>query len=1188
MAAASPRKPRRTSGRHRKPSTRTPWLGVGAVGFGLAAALISGQGVASAAPGDASNSQDSSAGTGDTGDGGNTVEPGAGTVTSVEDEGSDPDEAPADDTQDDTEDVDDAVDPDGDDPTNDEPANDGAEPVDDESEPEPTEEPDEDTSPDTPADDQEPAEPSQDPATPAPSTESSAPEPEATESSALPESGSADTAEDSADPVTTESPSSTGADASDDGNATAESAVEVDPAQTAVIAMVKELLKAIGITQTGGDGSSPLTSIDELIQGLWLAGRQDQQARATQRKAVAALVELVSENSLAQLGTSIGWIPVVGTAVYGVSFLGNLVALGVAVLQGDGAEVADELRDLGRDLIGMVPVVGAPVAGTLYADDAFPSATARMSTLAAAEPALAAVEPALAAAAAAPVGSQQHFLSVLQRAVSRLVGWPGTPRNFVDVTNYQTDQTLDLANNQLDGLYANAPVGSQARWLPDMVSIVSLFFIPSVSGATFTDKLNAMGDFLNRVIPPFTIADGAGTFDIISPYKIMGAAVVGTATVLKDMLNGIYDPVQIEIDVIKATTGATVTASDLNDQNALMTKVALAQLGSDPGAFGEPTRAWDVTLPTWTEAQVNPYTLTVYVALVGIYKRFQEMAALTTFTTWTTYDSWHYTNGLGMYAAGTFHAVDPDGGTIEFRADGTLGKTYTTEGNALVTINTVGGGFTYTPPAIWDPKFQNAAFFHRSTAEDPEERFDWVTVEAYSADGVPINIRVGIEIIDGTNAAPTYSGITGQNTDALGVLKGRITGNDADGDTLKYYLVESSVNGMSGNSAYTKNGSGNGGIVTLSENGDFTYVSNGTAGATQSFQVRINDGHHGNTIVTVTVTNTTSITPANVNTSTQNVVTGTVPNSTNKPGAFVSYTLGTSPTKGSVTSFNSTTGAFTYVRDSGLGHGTTPDDFVTVIATDADGRQVTLRMAVAPTVSNAGPTVVLTTQPTVGTLSGTTQTSTGKLTYSDLDGDAPVWTTATSSRGATITFAADGTFTYTSNLTVAQRHAVARIGAAGSTYNGVALAAWEDAFTATVSDGFGGTAQVTVKVPIYAINANPTIGTNSPACGFGTCTVTATTTDPDGDDLSGSLNTSNNGNGDPWYTLARGSVTINAGNQHTFSWTGNSNGLGTQQTGIQIYTVYDGHYRVTNGVVDTSYFARAWVQWNNTTRTFGN
>lgn len=1176
MAAASPRKPRRTPGRHRKPSQHTHWLGVGAVGFGLAAALIGGQGVASAATDDASSSQDSAADT--TGDNGSTGDSGAGTGTSAD---------PADDSADDAEPGDDDAAVDDGDPA----VDDVEDAVDDvEDEPDPSDEADEDTSSAAPDGDPEPAASDQQTGSdtqPTSPDELSPPESATEESSALPEPTPA-AAEDNADPVTAEPPSDTGADASNDGSDAAESAVEVDPTHTAAIAIVKELLNAIGVTQAGGDGSSPLTSIGDLIQGLWVAGRQDQQARAAQRKAVAALVELVSENSLARLSTSIGWIPVVGTAMYGVSFLGNIVALGVAVLQGDSTEIADELRDLGRDLIGMVPVVGASVAGTLYGDDAFPSATARMTALAGTEPALAAAAPALAAAAAAPVGSQQHFLAVLQRAVNRLAGWPGTPRNFVDITNYLTDQTLDNANNQLDGLYAGSPVGSPARWLPDMVSLISLFFVPSVPGATFTDKLNAMGDFLNRVIPPFTIADGAGTFDIISPYKIMGAAVVGTATVLKDMLNGIYDPVQIEIDVIKATTGATVTASDLNNQTSLMTKVAAAQLSSDPGAFGEPTRAWNVTLPTWTAAQVNPYTLTVYVALVGIYKRFQEMAALTTFTTWTTYDSWHYTNGLGMYAAGTFHAVDPDGGTIEFRADGTLGKTYTTEGNALVTINTVGGGFTYTPPAIWDPKFQNAAFFHRSTAEDPEERFDWVTVEAYSADGVPINIRVGIEIIDGTNAAPTYSGITGQNTDALGVVKGKITGNDADGDTLKYYLVESSVNGLSGNSAYTKNGAGNGGIVTVSENGDFTYVSNGTAGATQSFQVRINDGHHGNTIVTVTVPNTTSITPANVDTSTQGAVTGTPPASTNKPGTFVSYTLGTAPAKGTVTSFNPVTGAFTYVRNSGLGHSTTANDVVTIIATDADGRQVTLQLNVQPTVPNANPTVVVTTQPTVGTLNGTTQTSTGKLTYSDSDGDAPIWTTATSARGGTITFAADGTFTYTSNLTVAQRHAVARIGAAGSTYNGVALAAWEDAFTATVSDGFGGTAQVTVKVPIYAINANPTISTNNPACAFGTCTATATTTDPDGDNLSGSLNTSNNGTGSPWYTLSRGSVTINAGNQHTFSWTGNSNGAGTQQTGIQIYTVYDGHYRVTNGVVDTTYFARAWVQWNNTTRTFGN
>lgn len=821
------------------------------------------------------------------------------------------------------------------------------------------------------------------------------------------------------------------------------------------------------------------------------------------------------------------------------------------------------------------------------------SVVAPESTAVTAPAALAAVT-ATATATPEPGTSAWYFQGTLARAIYRLLGWPGTPRNFVDITNHQTDQSLDTADNQLDDLATTAPFGSQARWLPDLISLVSFFFVPLPQGSTFTDKLNAMGDFLNRVVPPFTIEPGADTLDVITPYKIMGAAVVGTATVLQDMLNGIYDPAQWAIDVIKTTTGATVTRADLSDFDSLSGKVIAAQAGAtltgglvDGGAYYDTDRAWEVTLPTWTADQVNPFTTITYIALVGIYKRFQEMAVLTPFTTNTTYDSWLYTISLGSqstrseYAAGTFHAVDPDGNGVDFFGV-SQGGTYTSEGGALVTINTAGGGFTYTNT------LPGAAFFHRATSENEADRYDVVYIPVKSADGVEYTLPFKVLIIDGTNANPTATHTAG-GPDSLGVVKGKVTGSDSDGDTLTYSLVGSSVNGLSGNSAYTKNGANNGGIVTINPTtGDFTYVSTSTAGGSQSFQVLVSDGHYGSVVRTVTVTNTTSITPANVNTSTQNVVTGSVPTSTNLPGVFTGYALGTAPTKGTVTSFNPVTGTFTYTRNSGLGHTTTPDDVVTVIATDAAGRTVTLQLAVQPTVPNATPTVVLTTQPTVGTLSGTTQTSTGKLTYSDPDGDAPVWTTATSSRGATIAFAADGTFTYTSNLTVAQRHAVARIGAAGSTFNGVALAAWEDAFTATVADGFGGTAQVTVKVPIYAINADPTISTNSPACGFGTCTVTATTTDPDGDDLSGSLNTSNNGNGDPWYTLARGSVTINAGNQHTFSWTGNSNGLGTQNTGIQTYTVYDGHYRVVNGVVDSGYFARAWKTWNNTSTSTGN
>lgn len=60
MAAPSPRKPHRTKGRHRKPSkfdasNCAHWLGVGAVGFGLAAAVAGGQATASATTDGSSN-----------------------------------------------------------------------------------------------------------------------------------------------------------------------------------------------------------------------------------------------------------------------------------------------------------------------------------------------------------------------------------------------------------------------------------------------------------------------------------------------------------------------------------------------------------------------------------------------------------------------------------------------------------------------------------------------------------------------------------------------------------------------------------------------------------------------------------------------------------------------------------------------------------------------------------------------------------------------------------------------------------------------------------------------------------------------------------------------------------------------------------------------------------------------------
>ena len=167
----------------------------------------------------------------------------------------------------------------------------------------------------------------------------------------------------------------------------------------------------------------------------------------------------------------------------------------------------------------------APTPTPDTAETAAPDEPEAETTEVAAPTALAAAS-VTAAAAPEPGTSAWYFQGVLQRALYRLTGWPGIPKNFVDITNYQTDQTLDNADNQLDYLSENAPFGSQARWLPDLIGIISFFFVPVPQGSTFTDKLNAMGDFLNRVVPPFTIEPGADTLDVITPYKIMGLSLI--------------------------------------------------------------------------------------------------------------------------------------------------------------------------------------------------------------------------------------------------------------------------------------------------------------------------------------------------------------------------------------------------------------------------------------------------------------------------------------------------------------------------------------------------------------------------------------------------------------------------------------------------------------------------------------
>ncbi|MGV0852447.1 Ig-like domain-containing protein [Mycolicibacterium phlei] len=1232
MAAPSPRKSQRSRARHHKDATRAHWLAVGAVGAGLATALVTGQGVAAAETEDSTSTHEDR-GDGETGGSGeNAVGGAAGSAdgSGADDGGSgvsgadESEDVEGDFTEDDlTDELDDAFDSvdETDDDEGDVPD------VDDELPPN-TDGSAQQRDPGLDDDARETTSATTESVGQSLSGRSSPPsqEPTAADSIDPADAESLGTEGDAVAATTTvllaggsvpeESAREEGApeEIPAEGEASLEE-VEIPPeyreAAEATILMVRELLRQLGVT---GGNSAPTTPFGIVMQALWVSSRRYQDPWNMTVGAVRIIVETVVEATLADLSKTVGWIPGVGTLLYGASALYDAADLVIALTRWELDDVVDEIQDLARDFVGMIPIVGAPLAGSMINQPAVASLV-RIGSVLASLGAASVVEPpalmaarvaemtetAIMAAAAVPQPgtAEWYFVGTLDRAVKRLGRWlPGIPKNFTDFTTTTTDFTLDALNNQLDNIVATALPGSPARWVPDLLSVLGMFVTSAIPGYTFSDTLNVWGDFLNRVAPPFEIAQGADTLGIITPYKMMGAAVVGAATVLKAMLNGVYDPVQIEIDVIKATTGATVTASDLNNFTALLAAVAAAQttamLGlGDGGAFHEPERAWNITLPTWTEAQTNPFTLAVYVGVVAVYKRFQEMAVFTHFDIWTTYSphliygTYNYTESLfgiegtySQFAGGTFHAVDDIGRPVDFSLLGI----YASEGGASVTV-TEGGGFSYTNLT------PGTEFFHRYYSENPEDRYDVVYVPVTSADGVAYNLPFKIDILpgDGQNHNPTTSATTIGTADALGVVRGKINASDSDGDTLTYRLVESSVNGLSGNSAYTKAGAGNGGIVTINPTtGDFTYISSATAGATQSFQVEVSDGHYGRVYVTVTVPNSPVLTPADVSKPANYIYSGTVPIPPADVGLFTGFALGANPAKGTVTSFDPVTGAFTYVRDSSLGHSTIVEDVVTILATDANGRTVTLQLTVKPDVPNSAPSLVLTTAPTVGTLAGTTQTSTGKLTFSDPDGDSPIWpTSVTSARGGTVTIAPDGSFTYTLNMSTAQRHAIAKIGAAGTTYNGVALTAYQDVFTVTVEDGFNGSATLTVVVPIYAVNSSPTLDVGLMVCTATVCTVTITTTDPDGDDLSGSLNTSNNGSGAPWYTLDRGSVTVNLGDSHTMSWGGNTDGLGFLQTGIQRYTVYDGHYRVVNGVVDTAYFSRAWVQWNDTTMTTG-
>jgi large repetitive protein len=489
---------------------------------------------------------------------------------------------------------------------------------------------------------------------------------------------------------------------------------------------------------------------------------------------------------------------------------------------------------------------------------------------------------------------------------------------------------------------------------------------------------------------------------------------------------------------------------------------------------------------------------------------------------------------------GTLGATDADGDTVSF-APGT----YTTLNDGTVTVN-ADGTFTYKSPKKL--KLTEDRFWHNAAATGAPGDLFTVAVNDGFGGVVSLVYSIPIEKLN-TNPSSTVSVSVG-SPDALGVVRGTLSGTDPDNNNVNYslYGIEDTLSyGLAGagnpaGATATSSATANGGIVQVSGN-SFTYVPTQGVSA-DSFKVLVSDGHGGTAVATVNLTSLTTPSPVtNINTSTTNVVTGQLNIPAGDTGLGLTYSVGNQGAKGTVVV--NANGTFTYTRTSS-GHSTTPPDSFTIKATDALGRQVTIATVnVIPTVVNNAPTVVLNSQPTVGSRSGTTQTTAGKITWNDADGDAltingqtaPIGSgtiTLATRNGGTVVLKGDGTFTYTRTVSNVQSHQAAKIGAADNERY--------DYIDVTVADGYGPGTALAVQVAVYASNSAPTISGGSKSLGN---VVFINVNETDGDDLSFSHNGS------------------------SFTFGGRNLGTSTLWGGSSL-TVTDGYYAVVNGVVQST------------------
>jgi large repetitive protein len=405
--------------------------------------------------------------------------------------------------------------------------------------------------------------------------------------------------------------------------------------------------------------------------------------------------------------------------------------------------------------------------------------------------------------------------------------------------------------------------------------------------------------------------------------------------------------------------------------------------------------------------------------------------------------------------SGKFNATDPDGDSVTF-----AGGIYESTKGGLVTV-LANGGFNYTRTTYNDSHHKAAAV----NATDAD-KFDTVTINV--SDGWGGTTAVTFRIALATSNDDPSTSVSVGSADGLGVVRGSVKGSDSDDDPVTYSLINAgNPAGATSTSTYTTKG----GVVQLKSDGTFIYIPTSSATGTDSFKVTVSDGHGGTVTATVNVpivgaSSTKTASPTDKENGTLNISAGNL--------GLLSYSKGSDGAKGKVV-VNSD-GSYTYTRNAGQGHSTTPNDSFTIVGTDINGKTVTLKVNVAPAIANAAPvggSVTLTSSTLKDqAVLWNRQSTSGSIAASDGDNDAVTFTAVTdldTNNGGTVTVNANGTFTYTIDKLKTSNyfHDAAKVNASGTT-----IADW---FNVTINDAFGGSTVYKVNVAIYAQNDNPTI-----------------------------------------------------------------------------------------------------------------